>query len=255
MRLIKTKQEVTNISFAGKVVAQILATLSKMLVPGCNGLILSKKAKAIMLENNCQPSFFGYYGFPDVICVSVNEQLVHGIPNDLTFQTGDLVSIDVGCQYQGYHADAALTQVVGKTLNCNDSLLLTRTEAVLQKVVEKLKPGMKVGDIGYMIEQVAFSYGYSVPLNYAGHGIGAQLHEEPTIFNFGQKNTGLSLKPGMVVCIEPMFLLGRNETETLDDGWTVVAIDGKRNCHFEHTILITKKGCQVLTDYKIYLDQ
>lgn len=247
MSLIKTEQEIAKIRFAAKVVGKILATLKPLVTPQSNGLKLAKKAHQIMQTHDCQPSFLNYQGFPNVICVSVNEQLIHGIPNAKFFQAGDLVSIDVGCQYQGYHADAALTVIVGQSKSKSDSKLLTTTKAALDLIITKLQPGMSIGDVGYLINQVASKERYYVPREYAGHGIGQNLHEDPIIFNYGQPQTGTILKAGMVICVEPMFLQASAQTTVLSDGWTVVSSAQKNSCHFEHTILITATGCEVLS--------
>lgn len=217
MNLVKNVLEIAKITIAAKVVGKILSHLKTLTVPGNNGLLLAKTAHSIMREHGCVPNFLNYHGFPDVICISINNQLLHGIPNDYSFRHGDLVSIDVGCQYEGYHADAAITVVVKQFKNLSDQKLLKTTKNALNTVIKMIKPGMTVGDIGCLIEQIAYQNNYQVPLNYAGHGIGQNLHEEPVIFNYGKPCTGTILQTGMVICVEPMFLQGGNETTTLDD--------------------------------------
>ena len=249
MSLIKNKQEIIKIKIAAQVVGKILSTLKKLIAPQTTGLMLAQKAQEIITQHGCQPNFLHYRGFPNVICVSINDQLIHGIPNDYPFQEGDLVSVDAGCQYQGYHADASLTVIVGQPKNKGDSFLLSTTKNALDLVIKKIKPGMTVGDIGHLVNQVATLNNYYVCLDYAGHGIGKQLHEEPMIYNFGKPQTGTVLQPGMVICVEPMFLQGSSQIKLLPDGWTVVSTNQKNNCHFEHTILITENGCQVLSLY------
>lgn len=244
--LVKTPQQITNARIAGKVVGKILKTLTHMLVVGNNGLILAQKAAAIIKENNCQPNFLHYQGFPSVICVSINEQMIHGIPNNYLFQEGDLVSIDVGCQYKGMHADAALTKIIGKGTIANQKLVAS-TLASLELVIQRLKAGKRIGDIGYWISNFIHQKGYYLTTDYGGHGIGKQLHEPPIILNIGQKNSGLLLKKNMLICVEPMVLMGDSATKVLADGWTVVNSNNQNSCHFEHTLLITETGVEVLT--------
>ena len=218
MNLVKNNEEIAKIKFAASIVGKALATLSKLALPGNSDRLLAKTAKEIILNHGCQPSFLNYQGFPDVVCISVNQQLVHGIPSGYLFQNGDLVSIDIGCQYQGYHADAALTVIVGQPKSMADQKLVAVTKFALDQVVNHLQPGMRVGDVGSLIHQIAKSHNYYVPKEYSGHGIGKSLHEPPFIFNFGQPGTGTLLQPGMVVCVEPMFLQNSDEITVLSDG-------------------------------------
>ncbi len=250
--LIKNSNQIQKIKIAGKVVAQILAQLSQMIIPGNNGIFLAKKAYEIILQNNCQPNFLNYQGFPDVICVSINETLIHGIPNNRSFKEGDLVSVDVGCKYQGMHADAALTKIVGKGSE-NDQKLVDVTKKSLELIIKKLKSGFFVGNIGNIVSAFVKKSGYFLTEEFCGHGIGLSLHEKPDILNVEQSNLGMRLRSNMIICIEPMVLTGNNELQILSDGWSVVSKNKKNNCHFEHMLLITEEGCEVLTDYEKYL--
>ncbi len=246
MITIKSDEEIKNISFAAKVVAIVHQEIKKILKPGMTGKKLNKLAEKIIKNNNCFPNFKGYYGFPGSICVSVNEQLVHGIPNDKPFKKGDLVSVDVGCKYKGYHADAAFTVIIDD-LDSKYNELLKITKESLNRAIKILKPGIKIGDISNIIQKYVESFNYHLPKNYSGHGIGLKLHEDPIIPNFGKPNQGIKLKKGMVICIEPMVQIGTDKTKILNDNWTVVSEDGSYSAHFEHTIEITKDGYKILS--------
>ncbi len=245
MITIKSPDEIKKIEYAANVVAKIHNALKDEIKEGVSGIFLSKIANKIIKKNNCSSNFLNYYGYPDVICVSVNEQLVHGIPNNKMFKNGDVVSIDVGCKYQGYHADAAFTVIVGEDKKYQK--LVDVALHALNRAINILKPGVHVGDISAVIQEYVTSNGFYLPRGYTGHGIGTNLHEDPAIPNTGIKNTGPKLLEGMVICIEPMVQIGTDKTRVLNDGWTVVSKDGSVSAHFEHTILITHNGAKILS--------
>lgn len=217
VNLIKNGEEIAQSRRAGDVVAKILATLYGMILPGNNGLMLEKKAKEIMQQHDCQPNFLHYHGFPNAICVSINDQLVHGIPNNKPFCEGDLVSVDVGCKYQKMHADAAFTKIVGNGTQ-QDQALCHVGKKSLDLVIANLRPGVTVGDIGHIINSFVKKNNLYVTNQFAGHGIGKELHEEPEILNFGIPQKGLVLQKNMIICIEPMVMRGNNELLLLSDG-------------------------------------
>lgn len=249
MITIKSKAEIEYVKKAASVVSKIHKELKKMIKPGVNGIMLDKMAAKIIKKNNCISNFKGYYGFPNTICVSVNNQLVHGIPNDILFKIGDIVSIDAGAKFHGYNADAAFSMIVGKDISKNFifTKLLAVTEKSLYKAIKILKPGIRIGEISSTIQKYVEAKGFFLPKNYTGHGIGTSLHEDPIIPNYGNSSSGIKLKEGMVICIEPMVQIGTDKTRTLSDGWSVVSLDGSYSAHFEHTIEITKDGYNILS--------
>lgn len=214
----KTEQEIVYMRKAGAVLKQIHQELRMMIKPGITGLMLNERAEAIIAANDCHPNFKGLYDFPAAICVSVNTVLVHGIPNNVPFQTGDLVSIDAGCAYQGYNSDGAFTVIVGAATNPEHIKLLTVTETALTKAMAILKPGVRIGDIGAVIQTYVEGEGFYLPTEFTGHGIGRELHEDPMIPNVGLVGTGMRLQAGMTICIEPMVQIGTKAIKMLADG-------------------------------------
>ena len=205
-----------------------------------------KSPKSLSRSCGATPSFKGYGGFPGSICTSVNEVLVHGIPGNRVLKEGDIISIDIGAKYNGYHGDSAWTYPVGK-IDEETRRLLEVTEKSLYIGLEKAKPGERLSNISHAIQVFVESNGFSVVREYVGHGIGKQLHEDPPVPNYGPPDKGPILKPGMVLCIEPMVNAGSRYVKTLADNWTVVTVDGKNCAHYEHTIAITEEGCEILT--------
>ena len=246
MVTIKSKDEICKIRYASKVVAKIHNELKKIIKPGITGLNLDAAAAKIIIDNHCISNFKGYYGFPAVICVSINNELVHGIPNSKPFRKGDIVSVDCGCEYKGYNADAAFSIIVDNDKS-QYKTLLDVTENSLYKAIEILKPGVRIGLISQTIQKYVESNGFFLPKNYTGHGIGLELHEDPVIPNYGKSSDGIKLREGMVICIEPMVQIKNDKTKTLSDGWTVVSQSGLYSAHFEHTIAITKDGYEILS--------
>lgn len=243
---IKSKNEIENIAQAAKVVALMLNTIAQAIRPGMRKSDLDKIAEQVLKSQNAETAFKGYHGFPNHICVSINNELIHGIANERVIKNGDLVSIDAGAVVNGYYADSAITIGIGK-IKSEYQKLIDVTKESLEKAIAIIKPGVHIGTIGATIQEYVEKAGYFLPKNYTGHGIGLQLHEEPYIPNYGIANTGMQLKAGMTICIEPMVQINTDQTRVLDDNWTVVSADGSFSAHFEHTILVTENGCQVLS--------
>jgi methionyl aminopeptidase len=232
---------------AGKIVGQTLSALANSIRAGkTTGNDLDALAEKLIREAGGVPSFKGYRGYPSSVCLSVNEQVVHGIPGPSVLMTGDIVGIDLGVLLDGYHADAALTVAVGR-ISPEAERLLRVTQEALMVGIEQARPGRHLMDIGHAIQQHAERNHFSVVRELVGHGIGRELHEEPQVPNFGRKGAGLPLAQGMTLAIEPMVNQGTHRIRALDDDWTVVTADGKMSAHFEHTVAIGKSGADVLT--------
>jgi methionyl aminopeptidase len=246
MIILKSRMELDVMREAGRIVALTHQELSKAIKPGVTTKELDELAETFIRSKGALPSFKGYGGFPGSICTSVNEELVHGIPGKRTLQEGDIISLDVGACFQGYHGDSAWTYAVGK-ISEEDQRLLQVTEESLYKGLEKAIPGERLTDISHAIQIHAEAAGFSIVREYVGHGIGQSLHEDPQIPNFGPPGRGPRLKPGMVLAVEPMVNAGERYVRTLEDNWTVVTVDGKKCAHFEHTIAITEDGYEILT--------
>ncbi len=247
--MIKTPSQIAKMRHAGSVVANILMHLRQIAQqPNMNGVKLNQIAHEMILAAGCKPNFLNYHGFPAVLCVSINDELVHGIPKAHHFQPGDLISLDLGCSYQNWHADAALSFTIGKP-NLEIMRLIDTTRNSLNLVIKKIKPGMKINQIGCIIEKYITERGYCLTAQYTGHGIGKQLHEFPPIWNICRAKPDLILQPGMVLCIEPMVLIDSPTTYVAKDGWTVKSVNKKLNCHFEKMVLITETGTEILTNY------
>jgi methionyl aminopeptidase len=242
----KTPEDYARMRRAGSVVAQIHEEVREAAQPGVNLLELDGIAARIIEAGGCTPNFLNYHGFPAYTCLSVNEELVHGIPSKRELQEGDILSLDAGAIYDGWHADAAITFGIGE-ISTEAARLIEVTERAMWAGIEMSRPGVRLGDLGHAVSQVAEPDGYGVVREYTGHGIGRQMHEDPQVLNYGTPGRGMKLKAGMAICIEPMFNLGSPETRVLDDHWTVVTADGKLSAHWEHTIAITPDGPEVLT--------
>ena len=242
----KSSEEIKIMRRAGAVVADVFEALEEALRPGISTAELDAIAEKIIRDAGATPSFKGYRGFPASICASPNHVIVHGIPSPMKLEDGDIISLDVGAYLNGYHGDSAWTFPVGD-VDSDAAELLKVTEASLDAAVERCKPGNRLGDIGFAVEQVAESAGFSIVREYAGHGVGRALHEEPSIPNYGPAGRREVLAPGMTLAIEPMVNLGGAGTKTLADGWAVVTADGSLSAHFEHTVAITEDGHEVLT--------
>ncbi|QBS37011.1 type I methionyl aminopeptidase [Thermaerobacter sp. FW80] len=244
---LKSPREIELMREAGRIVAAVLRELASALRPGITTADLDRLAERLIREAGAEPAFKGYQGFPASICTSINDEVVHGIPSPRrVIREGDVVSIDVGARYHGYHGDSAATFAVG-AVSAEARRLLEVTRRSLEAGIAAARPGHRVGDVGHAVQQVVEAAGFSVVRDYAGHGIGRAMHEDPQVPNYGQPGTGLRLRPGLVLAIEPMVNAGGPAVRTDPDGWTVRTVDGSLSAHFEHTVLITEGEPEVLT--------
>jgi len=246
MIYIRNNSEIEKIASASEIVKNTLFLLEEHIAPGISTLELDSIAENYICSQSAKPGFKGLYGYPSTICISIDSEVVHGIPSDRELKEGEIVSIDVGSLYRGYYGDHAKTFSVGKVDEQKKALMHT-TKDCLYEGINNAKPGKRIGDIGNAIQTLAESKGYSVVRDLVGHGIGEKLHEEPQIPNYGKKGTGPIIREGMCFAIEPMINMGNENVYEKDDGWTVCTSDGKPSAHFEHTITITKNGAQILT--------
>ena len=244
---IKTPREIELMREAGRILAEVHNELGKIIKPGITTLEIDQIGEKLIRSYGCEPSFLNYNGYPASICVSVNEEVVHGIPSKKRIlREGDIVSLDAGVIYKGYHSDAARTHGVGN-ISSDAAKLIEVTKQCFFEGIKYAKPGNHLHDISNAIMDYAQSFGYGVVRDLVGHGIGSHLHEEPQIPNFRQKNRGPKLVPGMTLAIEPMINAGTYKVSWLDDDWTVVTNDGKLSAHYENTVLITEEGCDILS--------
>lgn len=247
MIILKSEREIQYLYDAGQIVARTLKEVEKAVKPGVTTLELDKVAEDYILKCQAKPAFKGYHGFPATICASINEEVVHGIPNRLRqVKSGDIISIDIGAISNGFVGDAAVTLPVGE-IDSEVQRLLDVTEHALYRGIEKALLDNRLSDISHAVQTYAEENGFSVVRDYVGHGIGRNMHEEPQVPNFGLPGRGPRLKAGMTLAIEPMVNIGTYEVETLGDNWTVVTKDRKQSAHFEHTIAITDEGPWILT--------
>jgi len=243
---IKSNQELIYMREAGKIVAQTFAELSKIIRPGITTGELDRVAEEHILAKGGKPAFKGLYGFPASICTSLNEEVVHGIPGLRKLENGDIISIDIGVEINGYFSDSAVTFEVGEIQEEAKRLLQVTREA-LYAGITVARVGYRLSDISHSIQMYAESRGYSVVRDYVGHGIGRDMHEEPQVPNYGQSGRGPRLRKGMTLALEPMINIGTHEVCVLEDKWTVVTKDAKLSAHFEHTVAITDKEPEILT--------
>lgn len=243
---IKSPQELDLMREAGHVVADTIDVVKRAIQPGVRTKELDVIASRNIHRLGAKPSFKGYRGFPATICVSLNEEIVHGIPGERVIQEGDIVSLDVGAIVGGYHGDSAVTVGVG-TIAREVEQLIETTRQALKQGIQQAKAGGRIGDISWAVQEYAEAQGYSVVREYVGHGVGRALHEEPSVPNFGGPGKGPLLRPGMVIAIEPMLNIGGWKTQVLPDDWTVTTADGTLSAHFEHTVAITEDSPEVLT--------
>ncbi len=246
MITLKSARELKLMREAGRIVATVLAAMAEMAAPGVTTMALNEKAEQTIQKMGSIPSFKGYRGYPATICASVNEQIVHGIPGTRTLKEGDILSVDVGAIYKGYHGDAAITVPIGQVAP-EAQRLIAVTRKALEVGIAKSRAGLHMGDISSAIQRWVESQNLSVVREYTGHGIGREMHEEPQIPNFGKPGVGKRLKVGMTFALEPMVNIGTWKTRVLDDRWTVVTDDGSLSAHFEHTIAVTEGEPQILT--------
>ncbi len=244
----KSQSEIEKMRKSGRIVREILDELRAMVAPGVTTMDLEKAAERKIFESGAKPAFKGYYDYPFVLCTSVNEEIVHGIPSaKRVLKAGDIVSIDCGVVLNGYYGDAAITVAVGDTVSPERQRLLEVTEQSLYKAIEQVKIGNRVSDIGWAVQEFVEANGFSVVREFVGHGIGTKLHEEPQVPNFRSGGADTRLREGMVLAIEPMVNSGRPEAKVLDDKWTAVTADGSSSAHFEHCVAVTRDGPLILT--------
>lgn len=247
MITIKSEREIELMRKAGMLVSEMHKYIKPFIKEGITTLELDKLCEDFIVKNDAVPSCKGYEGFPCSICASVNEVVVHGIPNkNKKLQNGDIITIDVVIGYKGYQGDAAWTYAVGE-IDDDKKYLMEHTEKSLYEGLKMVNPGNRVGDISYAVQVYAEKHNLGIVRELCGHGIGKDMHEEPEVPNYGTPNTGARLKPGMVICIEPMLTFGKRDIWLLEDEWTVVTQDGKPAAHYEHTVLVTEDGYEILT--------
>ena len=244
--IIKSPREIEHLKRSNAIVAEVFQELKTLVEPGITTNELDQITEKIIFSRGAIPAFKGYRGYPASVCISINEEVVHGIPSQRRLKEGDIVSLDVGVNLNGYFGDGAITLPIGE-VDREARRLVEVTEKALSIGIERAKVGNRLFDISYAIQSWVEGQGFSVVRDFVGHGIGRDLHEEPQIPNFGSPHQGPRLEKGMVFALEPMVNEGTYEVKILSDGWTVVTVDGKRSAHFEHTIAITEKGTEILS--------
>ena len=244
----KSASEIEKMRRSGRIVRQVLEHLRGVVAPGASTMDLERAAEEKIKELGAKPAFKGYYDYPCVLCTSINEEIVHGIPSaKRVLKAGDIVSIDCGVVLDGYYGDAAITVPVGDSVGPELKKLLEVTEASLYRGIEAARVGNSVGDVGAAVQEIVEANGFSVVREFVGHGIGTRLHEEPQVPNFGTRGHGTRLREGMVIAIEPMVNFGKAGTRVLEDKWTAVTVDGSFSAHFEHCVAVTRNGPEILT--------
>ena len=246
MIVCRSKAEIDKLRRVNQLVARILSELRQMAAPGVTTKEIDSKAEWLVQAAGAEPAFKGYHGYPATVCASINEQVVHGIPSPRPLVEGDVLSIDMGAKLDGFFGDCAVTVPIGR-VSAEAARLLRVTEEGLFHGIDAVKPGARVSDIGAAVQDHVEASGFSVVREFVGHGIGTALHEEPQIANYGPAGRGPRLSPGMVLAIEPMVNLGTAGVKVLPDGWTAVTRDGNLSAHFEHTVVVTDEGCEILT--------
>ena len=244
----KSAGEIEKMRRSGRIVRQVLEHLRGLVAPGASTMDLERAAEEKIKELGAKPAFKGYFDYPCVLCTSINEEIVHGIPSaKRVLKAGDIVSIDCGVVLDGYYGDAAITVPVGDSIGEELKKLLAVTEASLYRGIEAARVGNSVGDVGAAVQEIVEANGFSVVREFVGHGIGTRLHEEPQVPNFGTRGHGTRLREGMVIAIEPMVNFGKAGTRVLEDKWTAVTVDGSFSAHFEHCVAVTRNGPEILT--------
>ncbi|HIE21225.1 MAG TPA: type I methionyl aminopeptidase [Acidimicrobiia bacterium] len=247
MITIKSRREFAKMARAGAAVAAVHRAVAEAALPGITLLELDEIGAKVIADHGCTSSFLGYLGsYPATLCLSPNDVIVHGIPDDYRLREGDILSVDAGAVYEGFHGDAAFTIGIGE-ISPEAQKLIEVTREAMWAGIRQVRKGAHLGDIGAAIQEVGESHGYGVVREYVGHGIGREMHEEPQVPNYGERGKGLKLRVGMALCIEPMFNLGQRHTKVDDDGWTVRTEDGSLSAHWEHTVAITPEGTMVFT--------
>ena len=249
MLYLKTDEEVGLLKESNMLVSRTLAEIASKIRPGITTLYLDKIAESFIRDNGAKPAFKGYGGFPNTLCTSVNDEVVHGIPSNYVLKEGDIVSVDCGVILNGWYGDSAYTFPVGE-INEDVRRLLDYTRAALEEGVKEALAGNRVGDISFAVQTKAESGGYSVVRELVGHGLGRKLHEPPEVANWGKQGTGPKMEKGLVICIEPMINYGKKETMQMRDGWTIKTADGKPSAHFEYAVAVNKGKADVLTTFE-----
>lgn len=243
---IKSDREIELLRVAGNIVYQTHQYLKDYIKPGITTKEIDELGEKFIRSKGATPSFKGYEGYPGSICTSINEQVVHGIPGKARLKEGDIITLDIGACYKGYHGDSAWTYAVGK-ISDDKKYLMEHTEQSLYKGLEQVKPGNRIGDISHAVEEYATKHNLGVVKELVGHGVGTSVHEDPDVPNYGEKDTGPKLKKGMVIAIEPMLTLGSPDIVMLEDNWTIETEDYSPSAHFEHTVVVTDDGYEILT--------
>ncbi len=245
---LKNNAELELMRKAGEITAGALMTAEGLIRPGVTLKHMDSEIRRFIESHNCTPSFLGYSGFPASACISINEQVIHGIPGERRLEEGDIVKVDVGAVYKGYNGDAARTFFCGKVSDEAVKLEKITRESFFEGI-KNARPGNRIGDISHAVEEYVVSNGFSVVKSFVGHGVGAELHEDPEVPNFGRAGRGPRIYEGMTIAVEPMVNAGTEEVEVQSNGWTVVTIDGKLSAHYENTIAVTENGTEILTLY------
>lgn len=253
MIYLKTDEEVELLRISNQLVGKTLAVVAEKIAPGVKTIELDKLAEEFIRSQGAYPSFLGFDGFPNSLCISVNEVVVHGIPGNYELKEGDIVSVDCGVYKNGFHGDSAYTFAVGEVSEEKKRLMKTTKEA-LYKGIAAATVGNRVGDIGYAVQTYSEERGYSVVRDLVGHGVGHDMHEDPQVPNYGRKGRGKKLQNGLVIAIEPMINVGKKDVVMLDDGWTIPTIDGKPSAHYEHTIAVRNGEADILSSF-VFLEE
>ncbi|MFP4556061.1 MAG: type I methionyl aminopeptidase [Bacteroidales bacterium] len=253
MQIIKTEEEIDILRVNADIVSRALALVAENIKPGVTTRFLDGLAEEYIRDNGAEPGFLGYQGFPNTLCISLNDAVVHGIPSDYQLKEGDIVSVDCGTRYKGYYGDSAYTFGVGE-LSSQVSKLLRVTKESLYQGIEHAVEGSRIGDIGHAVQEHAEKNGFSVVRELVGHGLGASMHEKPEVPNYGARGRGMKLKSGMVLCIEPMVNLGTKQVYQDKDGWTIKTYDNQPSAHFELTVVVRKGKAETLSTFK-YIEE
>lgn len=243
---LKSPEEINRIRRGGRILGRVLRQVSASVTPGISTRELDAMARVLIEQAGARPAFLGYHNFPNTLCTSVNEEVVHGIPSRRMLEPGDIISLDCGLFLDGFFVDSAVTVPVG-SVDFRVRRLIETTRQALECAIAECRPGKRLGDVGAAIQECVERAGFNVVREYTGHGIGRQLHEPPKILNYGKRDTGTRIQPGMVLALEPMVNMGTWRTDVREDNWTVVTSDGRWSAHFEHTIAVTPEGPQILT--------
>lgn len=246
MITIRTEEEINLLRKAGEIVGETHHYLEKFIKPGITTKELDKLAYDFIISKGATPSCLGYEGYPATLCTSINEEVVHGIPSNRKLKNGDIITLDIVACYKGYHGDSAWTYAVG-SIDAEKQYMMEHTEKALFEGLSMIKPGNRIGDISHAIEEYATKHHMGVVRELVGHGVGTDMHESPDVPNYGKAGTGPLLKEGMVIAVEPMLTYGSRHIYLLDDDWTIITADGKPSAHYEHTIVVTKDGYEILT--------